>query len=240
MTAPTGIPPAVSRSPATPRSPVHMRPDELEKQWRERLDARSRSPRRTPPRPHAPRLERADRIGEFWAPAEPRLRRALDRLRGGPDAPSVLVGMLRDVDRQAETLVPQASAFASSSSSARSSANPSARAILPAADATRAVPTIGATAARTARIRLSGWEIHPDSLWGLLTRTARPSRSPVTGHAGQRLVADVHDVVEVEEEASNRSASLTTAEAYPPGCGRADRAEHWPDAAARDPIHEER
>lgn len=43
------------------------------------------------------------------------------------------------------------------------------------------------------------------------------------------LVADVHDSVEVEEEASNPSASLTTAEAYPPGCGRAHQAEHWPE-----------
>jgi hypothetical protein len=34
----------------------------------------------------------------------------------------------------------------------------------------------------------------------------------VTGHAERRLVADVHDVVEVEEEASKRSASLTVME----------------------------
>ena len=34
-----------------------------------------------------PDFERADRIGEFWGYPEPRLRRAADRLRGGPDAP---------------------------------------------------------------------------------------------------------------------------------------------------------
>jgi hypothetical protein len=35
-----------------------------------------------------PDFERADRIGEFWElPAEPRLRRVADRLRGGSDAP---------------------------------------------------------------------------------------------------------------------------------------------------------
>src|SRR5215211_5338765 len=45
-------------------------------------------PRRAPPRPHAPRLRprRPDRrvLGE---PQDARLRRAADRLRGGPDAP---------------------------------------------------------------------------------------------------------------------------------------------------------
>jgi len=34
-----------------------------------------------------PHLERADRIGEFWGYPESRIRRTLDRLRGGPNAP---------------------------------------------------------------------------------------------------------------------------------------------------------
>ena len=42
-------------------------------------------------------FERADRIGEFLGqPGESRLRRAPDRLRGGPDAPGGAVGMLRE------------------------------------------------------------------------------------------------------------------------------------------------
>jgi hypothetical protein len=35
-----------------------------------------------------PDFERADRIEEFWLPGESHLRRAPDRLRGGPDASS--------------------------------------------------------------------------------------------------------------------------------------------------------
>src|SRR4029453_11713991 len=51
---------------------------------------------RTAPRPHAPRPDRADRIGEFWGYPESRLRRAPDRLRGRPDPSTVLVGMMRE------------------------------------------------------------------------------------------------------------------------------------------------
>jgi uncharacterized protein (DUF2235 family) len=46
-----------------------MRPDELEKQWRERLDALGPAPRAE--LLHVlmlPDFERADRIGEFWRP----------------------------------------------------------------------------------------------------------------------------------------------------------------------------
>jgi len=46
-----------------------------------------------------PDFERANRIGEFWSYPEPHLRRTSDRLRGGPDAPGGLVGMLREGDR---------------------------------------------------------------------------------------------------------------------------------------------
>ena len=65
-----------------------MRPDELERRLGE-------TPRRPRPAPRAellhvlilPDFEHAERIGEFWGlPAEPRLRRAADRLRGGSDA----------------------------------------------------------------------------------------------------------------------------------------------------------
>ena len=66
-----------------------MRPDQLERRLQERLDALGPAPRAE--LLHVlmlPDFERADRIGEFWGlPGEPRLRRAPDRLRGGPDAP---------------------------------------------------------------------------------------------------------------------------------------------------------
>jgi hypothetical protein len=58
-----------------------MRPDELERRLRERLDALGPAPRAE--LLHVlmlPDFERADRIGEFWGyPGEPRLRRAADR-----------------------------------------------------------------------------------------------------------------------------------------------------------------
>ena len=73
-----------------------MRPDELERRLRERLDALGPAPRAE--LLHVlmlPDFERADRIGEFWSYPESRdLRRAPDRLRGGPDAPG---GARRDV-----------------------------------------------------------------------------------------------------------------------------------------------
>jgi hypothetical protein len=65
-----------------------------DRRLRERLDALGpRSPRRTAPRPDAPRLERADRIGEFWGYPESRAFAELpidcegpDALGGGPTA----------------------------------------------------------------------------------------------------------------------------------------------------------
>jgi hypothetical protein len=83
------------------RSLRGMRPDQLERRLRERLDALGPAPRAE--LLHVlmlPDFDRADRIGEFLGlPAEPHLRRAADRLRGGSDAPAVLVGMLREADR---------------------------------------------------------------------------------------------------------------------------------------------
>ena len=79
-----------------------MRPEELQRQLRQRLDASGR----LPPRQllhvlRLPDFERADRIGEFWRNPESRAFAELlieceeeDRtLRG------VLVGMLREADR---------------------------------------------------------------------------------------------------------------------------------------------
>jgi hypothetical protein len=65
-----------------------MSPDELERRLRERLDALG--PALRAELLHVlmlPDFERADRIGEFWGYPETHLRRAPDRLRGGPDAP---------------------------------------------------------------------------------------------------------------------------------------------------------
>jgi hypothetical protein len=80
-------------------SPVTF--EDVEKALRERLDALGPAPRAE--LLHVlmlPDFERSDRIGEFWSyPAEPRLRRAADRLRGGSDAQAVLVGMLREMER---------------------------------------------------------------------------------------------------------------------------------------------
>jgi len=62
---------------------------EIERALRERLDALGPAPRAE--LLHVlmlPGCERADRIGEFWGHSESRrIRRASDRLRGGPDAP---------------------------------------------------------------------------------------------------------------------------------------------------------
>jgi hypothetical protein len=64
-----------------------MRPDQLERRLRERLDALGPAPRAE--LLHVlmlPDFERADRIGEFWGLlGESRLRRTPDRLRGGSD-----------------------------------------------------------------------------------------------------------------------------------------------------------
>ena len=47
-----------------------------------------------------PDFRPVDAIGSDWGePADPNLRRAADRLRGGPDALAVLVSMLREADR---------------------------------------------------------------------------------------------------------------------------------------------
>jgi hypothetical protein len=77
-----------------------MRPDELERRLRERLDAHVLGPA-----PHAellhvlmlPDLDRADRIGSYWGGSvDPRLRRTTYRLRGDRTLRAVLVGMLRE------------------------------------------------------------------------------------------------------------------------------------------------
>ena len=78
-----------------------VRPDQLERRLQERLDALGRATRAE--LLHVlmlPDFERVDRIGETLdLPREPRLRRAADRLRGGPELRAVLVGMLRDTGR---------------------------------------------------------------------------------------------------------------------------------------------
>jgi hypothetical protein len=100
MTAPTGIPPAVSRCPATPSSPVHMRPDQLEKQLRERLDALG--PARRAELLHVlmlPDFERADAIGSYWGnPATRTFAELLIDCEEDRALRAVLVGMLREAD----------------------------------------------------------------------------------------------------------------------------------------------
>jgi hypothetical protein len=74
-----------------------MRPDELEKQLRERLDALGPAPRAELHILMLPDFERADRIGEFWDYPESRAFAELlidceeDRVLR-----AVLVGMLRE------------------------------------------------------------------------------------------------------------------------------------------------
>jgi hypothetical protein len=79
------------------RSLQPMRPDELERRLRKRLDALGPAPRAELLRvPMLPDFERADRIGEFLGePEDADLRRAADRLRGAPDASGGACRMLR-------------------------------------------------------------------------------------------------------------------------------------------------
>ena len=79
-----------------------VRPDELERRLRERLDALG-------PAPCAellhvlmlPDFDRADAIGSYWGnPQDPNLRRTPDRLRGGPDAPGCARGDAGEIGHQ--------------------------------------------------------------------------------------------------------------------------------------------
>jgi hypothetical protein len=77
-----------------------MRPDELDRLQRARLDALGPAPRAE--LLHVlmlPDLERADRIGEFWGDPESRAFAELLILRGGPDASG---GARRDAARGRE------------------------------------------------------------------------------------------------------------------------------------------
>jgi hypothetical protein len=77
-----------------------MRPDELEKQLQERLDALGAAPRAELHVLALPAFERTDRIGEFWGYSENRAFAELliDREEERTLRP-VLVGMLREADR---------------------------------------------------------------------------------------------------------------------------------------------
>jgi hypothetical protein len=78
-----------------------MRPDELEKQRQERLDALGPAPRAE--LLHVlmlPDFERADRIGEFWGYSESRaFAELLIDCEEDRTLRPVLVGMLREADR---------------------------------------------------------------------------------------------------------------------------------------------
>src|SRR4249919_4029568 len=85
-----------------PRTRGHtMRPDELERRLRERLDALGPAPRAE--LLHVlmlPDLDRADRIGEFYG--NPKTRTFAELLIDAEEDPylrAVLVGMLREADR---------------------------------------------------------------------------------------------------------------------------------------------
>jgi hypothetical protein len=63
--------------------------------------ARSRSPCRAAPRPHAPDFDRADRIGEFWGhPETRRFGELLIDLEEDKAARSVVFGLLREMERK--------------------------------------------------------------------------------------------------------------------------------------------
>jgi hypothetical protein len=78
-----------------------MRPDELEKQLQERLDALGLAPRAELLHvPMLPDFERADRIGEFWGYSESRaFAELLIDCEEDRTLRPVLVGMLREADR---------------------------------------------------------------------------------------------------------------------------------------------
>jgi hypothetical protein len=78
-----------------------MRPDELEKQLQERLDALGPAPRAELLHvPMLPDFERADRIGEFWGYSESRaFAELLIDLEEDRTLRPMLVGMLREADR---------------------------------------------------------------------------------------------------------------------------------------------